>query len=155
MSLLKRLGGQPSPSESASVSAPVAAPTIQPVAPPTSEQRPSLLDAVGGSASSGGGLAEKAGLRTTEDTPTNGNTQKMLELSLWVVDRIQASLGTQADLKRTPETERLLQERFATYYRQANVGLPDSGVKQLYTMVVDELLGFGPIQRLLEDPDIS
>jgi pilus assembly protein CpaF len=76
-------------------------------------------------------------------------------LSLWIVDRIQASLGSQTELKRTPDTERLLQERFAKIYQQANVKIPDSQVKHLFTMVCDELLGFGPIQPLLNDDTIS
>jgi pilus assembly protein CpaF len=79
----------------------------------------------------------------------------MLELSLWIVDRIQASLGNQSELKRSPESEKLLQERFARTYQQAGVNVPDSAVKQLFAMVCDELMGFGPIQQLLNDDTIS
>jgi hypothetical protein len=39
-------------------------------------------------------------------TPAN-DQKRMLELSLWIVDRIQASLSNQTELKRSPETERL------------------------------------------------
>jgi pilus assembly protein CpaF len=79
----------------------------------------------------------------------------MLELSLWIVDRIQASLGNQSELKRSAESEKLLQERFARTYQQAGVNLPDAAVKQLFAMVCDELMGFGPIQQLLNDDTIS
>jgi pilus assembly protein CpaF len=79
----------------------------------------------------------------------------MLDLSLWCVDRIQASLGNQAELKRSAETERMLQERFARVYQQAGVTLAPENVKQLFTMVCDELMGFGPIQQLLNDDTIS
>ena len=51
--------------------------------------------------------------------------QRVLELSLWIVDRIQGSLGNQTELKRTPESERLLQERFTNYYRQSGINLSD------------------------------
>ncbi len=81
--------------------------------------------------------------------------QRLLELSLWVVDRIQGSLGNQTELKRTPESERLLQERFTNYYRQSGVNLTDPQVKQLYEMVNDELFGFGPIEPLLRDDTVT
>jgi Flp pilus assembly protein, ATPase CpaF len=87
-------------------------------------------------------------------TPAN-DQKRMLELSLWIVDRIQASLSNQTELKRSPETERLLQERFARIYQQANVHLSDQDVKKLFAMVCDELFGFGPLQPLLDDDTIS
>jgi pilus assembly protein CpaF len=64
-------------------------------------------------------------------------------------------LGNQTELKRSPETERLLQERFARIYQQANVHLSDQDVKKLFAMVCDELFGFGPLQPLLDDDTIS
>ena len=77
--------------------------------------------------------------------------QRVLELSLWIVDRIQGSMGNQTELKRTPESERLLQDRFTNYYRQSGINLSDAQVKKLYEMVTDELFGFGPIEPLLRD----
>ncbi|MBC8163288.1 MAG: CpaF family protein [Roseiflexaceae bacterium] len=81
--------------------------------------------------------------------------QRILELSLWIVDRIQGSLNNQTELKRSPESERLLQERFTNYYRQGNVNLNEAQVRQLYEMVMDELFGFGPMEPLLHDESIS
>ena len=81
--------------------------------------------------------------------------QRLLELSLWIVDRIQSSLGNQTDLSRTPETERMLQERFNNSYRQSGVSLSDAQARQLYAMVLDELFGFGPIEPLLRQDDIT
>ncbi|EFO82013.1 type II secretion system protein E [Oscillochloris trichoides DG-6] len=90
-----------------------------------------------------------------EDPTPPTDPKRMLELSLWIVDRIQASLGNQSELKRSPESEKLLQERFARIYQQAGVNLPDTAIKQLFEMVCDELMGFGPIQQLLNDDTIS
>jgi pilus assembly protein CpaF len=89
------------------------------------------------------------------DAAQASEPQRMLELSLWCVDRIQASLGNQNELKRSPETEKLLQERFARVYQQAGVNLSGDQVKHLFTMVCDELMGFGPIQQLLNDDSVS
>jgi pilus assembly protein CpaF len=81
--------------------------------------------------------------------------KRMTELSLWIVDRIQASLGSHSQLNDSPETEKLIQDRFAHLYRQSNLSLNEAQVKRLYKMVRDELLGFGPIQQLLENDDIT
>ncbi|MEM8530049.1 MAG: CpaF family protein [Chloroflexota bacterium] len=81
--------------------------------------------------------------------------QRMLELSLWIVDRIQSSLNNQGELKRTPESERMIQERFTNYYRQSGMNLTEEQGKQLYGMVMDELFGFGPIEPLLQNDDVT
>lgn len=142
MSLLKRLGNQPQPEPAPTVATPppVAATVVPAPAPPPPVTPP----------------AAPSPARPTVQDATPANDQKrMLELSLWIVDRIQASLGNQTELKRSPETERLLQERFARIYQQANVQLSDQDVKKLFAMVCDELFGFGPLQQLLDDDSIS
>lgn len=79
---------------------------------------------------------------------------KLVEMSLWIVDRIQSSLG-QADLKRTPETEQMLRDRFAQVYRQSNTNLTPEEVELLFKLVCDELMGFGPMQQLVDNLDIT
>ncbi len=142
MSLLKRLGGTPQPTDATT------APPITAVAPPL----PTPPAATGSPPSEPYLATAGAGI---EDALAPVDEQRMLELSLWIVDRIQASLGAQTELKRSSETERQLQERFARIYQQANVNLGAEQVKQLFTMVCDELMGFGPIQHLLNDDTVS
>lgn len=99
---------------------------------------------------------EKAASAPTVEVETEAQTRrKMLELSLSIVDRIQASLGAQSELKPSPETDKMLQERFSHFYRQANVTLSNENVELLFKMVKDELMGFGPMQQLLDNPEIS
>jgi pilus assembly protein CpaF len=163
MSLLKRLGGAPQPNDTTPVTAPtppagppepaparaVAPPEAPPYAPP--EQRP---------AQSTGGLSSMLGISSASgnggSAVEGGATdQRVLELSLWIVDRIQGSMGNQTELKRTPESERMLQERFTNYYRQSGTSLSDGQVKRLYEMVTDELFGFGPIEQLLREDAVT
>ncbi len=144
MSLLKRLGGTPQPTDATT------APPITAVAPPL--PTPPAPTTPGAPPSEPYLATTGAGI---EDALAPVDEQRMLELSLWIVDRIQASLGAQTELKRTPETERQLQERFARIYQQADVNLGAEQVKQLFTMVCDELMGFGPIQHLLNDDTVS
>jgi pilus assembly protein CpaF len=80
---------------------------------------------------------------------------KLLELSLGLTDRVLASFGSQTQIERKPETERLIQERFASFYRQVGTNLPETQIKELYGMVVAEIFGFGPIQALLDDETVS
>jgi pilus assembly protein CpaF len=81
--------------------------------------------------------------------------KRMSEASLWIVDRIQASLGSSSQLDQSPETNKLIQDRFAHLYRQSNLNLNEAQVKRLYIMVSNELLGFGPIQSLLDDESVT
>lgn len=137
--MLKRLGrqntsGNGAPTEAASEKAAPTGKSAPAPAPPTS-------DAV-----------------APEQPSDEALLRRMIELSLWIVDRIQASLGAQAQqLTRSPETDKMIQERFAHLYRQssANLNLSEGQVKRLYQMVVDELMGFGPIQPLLDEEAIS
>lgn len=81
--------------------------------------------------------------------------RELIEMSLWITDRIQSNLGAQADLKKTPETEQMLQERFSAVLRHNNIELNDEEIKILFRLVYDEMLGFGPLQELIDRTDIS
>jgi pilus assembly protein CpaF len=137
--MLKRLGRQNQPADAATEQ-PADAPPAAPAAPAPAAAAPNT--------SSASEVVETG--KTDDDL-----LQQMTELSLWIVDRIQASLGSQTDLKKSPETDKLIQDRFAHLYRQSNLNLNDAQVKRLYQMVSDELMGFGPIQTLLNSDDIS
>lgn len=132
MSLLKRIGGsQPQSTEPSTVAS---TPTGAPASAPDNTTAPRA---------------------TVTSTGGDVSQQRMLELSLWIVDRILSSLGNQQELKRSPEMERQLQEKFTLAYRQSGVNLTDEQTRQLYDMVMDELFGFGPIEPLLRDDSIS
>jgi pilus assembly protein CpaF len=149
MSLLKRLGGAPQPTESGTVAAPPPAPSVE-----NGASRASNVAAAPPPVEAARSSAPSSGIVTSAD-PAGVTDQRVLELSLWIVDRIQGSMGNQTELKRTPEAERMLQDRFSNYYRQSGVSLSDAQVKKLYEMVTDELFGFGPIEPLLRDDSIS
>ncbi|MBP8251336.1 MAG: CpaF family protein [Herpetosiphon sp.] len=170
MSLLKRLGGASAPATpepAAPASATERIPeyrsssltpltTAPPPPPPPSEIN---RTANGGSLSSLAGAPNAiasggtiGGLLVTAD---NDTYKKMLDVSLWVVDKIQASVGTQTQLQRNDDSERLIQERFATFYRQSNANFDQDGTKLLYQMVLDELFGFGPLEQLVRDDTVT
>ncbi len=167
MSLLKRLGNPAQPAETpAPAQHTPAAPVPAPAAPAPASAMPTLAAHTMSVASTAGPAPQQripdAGTtppapsaRPAEAAEGAPTSQRMLELSLWIVDRIQSSMQNGTELKRTPESERLLQERFMAYYRQCGVTLDEPGVKQLYDMAMNELFGFGPIETLLQDESIT
>ena len=53
------------------------------------------------------------------------------------------------------ERTTVVQEGLTKAYEQTNIKLPESLRIQLFRDILDDLIGFGPIQPLLDDPDIS
>jgi len=49
----------------------------------------------------------------------------------------------------------IVKQRLNDMYVQANVTLPEDIRKQIFNEILDEMTGFGPIQPLLDDPDVS
>ena len=161
MSLLKRLGGAPQPNDPTPAAPPAPPEPVLRAAAPMPEPPRSAPPESHSAQPASGGLGSLLGVAAA---PSNGSLgaehggvsdQRVLELSLWIVDRVQGSMGNQTELKRTPESERMLQERFTNYYRQSGTSLTDAQVKRLYEMVTDELFGFGPIEQLLRDENVS
>lgn len=58
-------------------------------------------------------------------------------------------------LRPGQETNSLLWEKFQPVYQSLGLNLPDSAAKELFQEVVDELVGFGPLEPFLQDPSIS
>ena len=48
-----------------------------------------------------------------------------------------------------------MKQRLQEVYIQSRVSLPDDIRKQIFHDILDELTGYGPIQPLLDDPDVS
>ncbi len=61
------------------------------------------------------------------------------------------------EMQPMPEDDRrrLLTETLQQAYQSTKLQLPASLREQLFHDILDELLGFGPLQPLLDDPDIS
>jgi pilus assembly protein CpaF len=53
------------------------------------------------------------------------------------------------------ERAAMVNESLKKAYEQTNLKLPESLRKQLFREIVDDLIGYGPIQPLLDEPEIS
>ena len=77
----------------------------------------------------------------------------MFRLKHYLFENISRALdGESATAEQRKE---LVMQRMASIYEQARLQLPEEVRQQLYQDVLDEVLGYGPIQPLLNDPQVS
>jgi pilus assembly protein CpaF len=77
----------------------------------------------------------------------------LLKLKRYLIDQIGRLMeGEQLQLSNRDE---VINQRLNEAYLQTKVALPEDLRKQIFHDILDELTGFGPIQPLLEDEDIS
>ena len=77
----------------------------------------------------------------------------LLKFKRYLIENVGRSMeGEQLQLGDRSE---FMKQRLQEVYVQTKVNLPDDIRMQVFADILDELTGFGPIQPLLEDPDIS
>ncbi|MFW5941298.1 MAG: CpaF family protein [Chloroflexota bacterium] len=77
-------------------------------------------------------------------------------LKLQLADWLEAALKQkELPLRRTPDTSKLIRERIEAAHRHKKIEIPDQQRSQFMADVVDEVLGFGPLESLLADDNIS
>jgi pilus assembly protein CpaF len=93
-------------------------------------------------------------------TPISSNFTKLtsadlLKFKRYLIENVGRSMeGEQHQLQLGDRTE-FMKQRLSDVYAQLKVNLPEDIRKQIFHDILDELTGFGPIQPLLDDPDIS
>ena len=94
----------------------------------------------------------------TANPPAPGRqmtAEEMQHLILWITDQLYSSLNGKIRLTRNPDTITVVEARFRALREQANIELPRQTMEHVYDGVLDELLGYGPIDVLLRDDTIS
>ena len=77
----------------------------------------------------------------------------LLKLKRYLIDQVGRLMeGEQLHLGNQTE---FIKERLNEAYLQTKVSLPEDLRQQIFHDILDELTGFGPIQPLLEDEDVS
>ncbi|MGZ9166471.1 MAG: CpaF family protein, partial [Anaerolineales bacterium] len=77
----------------------------------------------------------------------------LLKFKHYLIENIGRSMeGEEPQLGDRAE---FIKQRLGEVYIQTKVNLPEDIRKQIFDNILDELTGFGPIQPLLEDPDVS
>ena len=85
--------------------------------------------------------------------PTNLQPADLAKLKSFLVNAITREM--EADPPALHEREKVIQENLSKVYQQTRVNLPETLRQQLFHDIQDDLLGYGPIQPLLEDPSIT
>ena len=91
-------------------------------------------------------------------TPIPSNFTRLTSADLVKFKRfLIESVGRTLDGNEVQVAERteFMKQRLNDVYAQVKVSLPEDIRQQLFKDILDELTGYGPIQPLLDDPDIS
>jgi pilus assembly protein CpaF len=96
-------------------------------------------------------------------TPTqisqNGTHQisdrELGEAKLWLARKIEGSLPDKVALDRSPEVINLIRDRFDLARQHAKIKIPANQQERFFGELLDEILGFGPLEAFLKDDDIS
>jgi pilus assembly protein CpaF len=91
----------------------------------------------------------------SQQTTQTGSVQDQGKLRLWLADRIQSSLPDNLHLERDPKVIQLIRERFNAATQHAKINLPAGREEAFFKEVLDEILGYGPIESLLQDDSIT
>ena len=91
-------------------------------------------------------------------TPLTSNFTKLtsadlLKFKKYLAENISRSMEGEA--LQLGDRSELFKQRLNEMYVQLKVTLPEDIRKQIFNEILDEMTGFGPIQPLLDDPDVS
>jgi pilus assembly protein CpaF len=77
----------------------------------------------------------------------------LLKFKRFLIENVGRSM--EGEQLQSGDRSEFMKQRLQEVYVQTRVSLPDDIRKQIFDDIIDELTGFGPIQPLLDDPDIS
>ncbi|MBI4788166.1 MAG: CpaF family protein [Chloroflexi bacterium] len=77
------------------------------------------------------------------------------ELKTRLQQKIVAELDPKLDLSKTDQVRRTIEELFNSFLAQEEVVLARAERMRLFDEIMSEILGFGPLEKLLQDPTID
>jgi len=89
----------------------------------------------------------------TPPGPTQLTAQDLIRLKKYLGEGLSRALEAEG----IPAAQRnaFMQQRIVDIYAQTHLNLPEDVRKQIFEQVLDDLLGYGPIQALLDDPEVT
>jgi pilus assembly protein CpaF len=87
----------------------------------------------------------------------NSLNSDMYRLVLWLAERIEGALASKIKLERTPQVIDLIRERFvqASQHAAGKLQVPPSQEAAFFDALLDEIIGFGPIDQFLRDDAVT
>ncbi len=108
------------------------------------------------SSGSGSGLSKvKSAEPQIRRVPTAPARDPLKELKERIQDRLVSELDPAMDVSRTDEVRRTIQDMYEQILSQENIILSRTERERLFEAIVAEILGFGPLEVLLADDDVS
>ena len=80
-------------------------------------------------------------------------SQDLVRLKKYLIDNISRAI--EAEGIAANERDEFIKQQIEGIYNQANLKLPQDVRGMIFKEVLDELLGYGPLQPLLNDPEIT
>jgi len=77
----------------------------------------------------------------------------LLKFKKYLIENVGRSM--EGETLQLGDRAEFMKQRLNEVYVQTKVTLPEDIRKQIFVDILDELTGFGPIQPLLDDPDVS
>jgi pilus assembly protein CpaF len=123
-------------------------------APDQPQQRPSPGGPAAGGGGDQGGLSALQARRVTapNTTPQAGT---YFDLKTRVQNKLLSELDPSMDISRTEDVRRTIMELFEQILNEENIVLSRPERQRLFEQISAEILGFGPLQPLLEDESIT
>ncbi len=83
------------------------------------------------------------------------SNDELRKLKQWLISRVSTSFDDPGTISNNESTRREVQTRLVEALATTRLPLPESLKAELLREITNEFFGFGPIQPLLEDPDIT
>src|SRR5512137_2816518 len=111
----------------------------------------------GGQANSGGDGSRLSSLQTrrTSAPITAPQAGTYFDLKTRVQNKLLAELDPSTDITKTDDVRRTIQELFEQILSEENIVLSRPERARLFEQIAAEILGFGPLQPLLEDESVT
>ena len=77
----------------------------------------------------------------------------LLKFKKYLIENVGRSM--EGEVLQLGDRSEFMKQRLNEVYIQTKVSLPEDIRKQIFVDILDDLTGFGPIQPLLDDPDVS
>jgi pilus assembly protein CpaF len=92
---------------------------------------------------------------TINTVSKNGSHEDLEQARLWLARKIEGSLPDKVTLERSPEVIKLIRDRFEMARQHAKINIPAQQTDAFFDELLDEILGFGPLEKLLQDDAIT
>jgi pilus assembly protein CpaF len=84
---------------------------------------------------------------------TRLTAEDLIRLKKYLADGLSRAIETEG--VDAPNRSAFIQKHIAHVFEQTNLKFPDDVRNHIFNQVLDDLLGYGPIQPLLDDPEVS